>query len=333
MTDYPIPANEAGRVDALRRHGVLDREPEADDDDLVCLAAQLLDVPIAALSLVDTDRQWLLAKTGLALRETPRAHAICAHAIAGEGILVVPDTLADVRFQANPLVTGAPGIRFYAGAPLVDRDGFALGTLCVMDRVPRQLNARQAHILRVLSRQAVRSLDGRNARLGLETQVREVAQMMTSLRASEEFKTRLIECSPDCIKVLDLEGRLVSMNAGGMRALEVCDFNAVRGSQWVDFWEGEDRTAAVQAIAQARNGGVGRFVGFFALDHRGESWSRKDSQSTSEYAAKPHPQIRPQAAQPNLGFFPGAQHGVGLWRLSGQPGNSADCSGSSLSTP
>jgi formate hydrogenlyase transcriptional activator len=260
---YPIPANDDERVAALQAYAALGAPPEPDFDDLVRFMSRLLDVPMAALTLVDTDRQWLLAETGLGVVETPREHAFCAHTIMGGDIFAVSDARADDRFRTNPLVTGPPGLRFYAGAPLVDANGFALGALCVMDRVPRQLNASQEDMLRALSRQAVRSLTGRKARLDLEARSRDEAHTTAQLHAREEFLTRLIECSPDCIKVLDLDGHLVSMNAGGMRTLELCDFNSVRGSNWVDFWQGEDREAALRAVDQARRGGVGRFLGYF----------------------------------------------------------------------
>src|SRR5262249_49467945 len=138
-------------------------------------------------------------------------------------LMIVPDTLADPRFSENPLVTADPGIRFYAGAPLVNDDGFALGTLCVLDQVPRQLTSEQSLALRLLSREVMTQLEIRKIQADMAELAKQKRAASEALRASEEFKARLIACSQDCIKVLDLDGRLVFMNAGGMQVLEICD--------------------------------------------------------------------------------------------------------------
>ena len=129
----PHPENEQARVEALRRYEILDTDPEAPFDDLVELAAQLCQVPIALISLIDPLRQWFKAKTGVGVCQTSRDIAFCAHAILQRDIFEIPDALGDDRFASNPLVTGEPHIRFYAGVPLIDRDGYALGTLCLID--------------------------------------------------------------------------------------------------------------------------------------------------------------------------------------------------------
>ena len=150
MRDVP---EEGERLAALRGLGILDTSPEADFDHVVRLAARLLDVPIALISLVDQDRQWFKSVIGLdGVTETPRELAFCDHAIRGQDVMVVPDATEDPRFAGNPLVTGEPGIRFYAGAPLITSDGHALGTLCVIHRVPHQaLSDRDAQILAELA--------------------------------------------------------------------------------------------------------------------------------------------------------------------------------------
>lgn len=133
-----LPAGERERLAALHRLGVLDTPPEAPFERIARLAARLLDAPIALVSLVDAHRQWFKARVGLDACETPREIAFCAHALGTpRELLVVPDAPADARFRDNPLVTGPPFIRFYAGAPILDHEGRALGTVCVIDRRPR----------------------------------------------------------------------------------------------------------------------------------------------------------------------------------------------------
>lgn len=128
---------EFQRLAALQRYAILDTAPEARFDRLTRLASMLFEAPIALVSLVDAERQWFKSSCGLAGSETPREWAFCAYAIEGTDVLVVPDATRDVRFRDNPLVTGTPHIRFYAGAPLITPDGFGLGTLCVIDHRPR----------------------------------------------------------------------------------------------------------------------------------------------------------------------------------------------------
>jgi PAS domain S-box-containing protein len=259
----PFPDREAERLEALKAYGVLDTPPEPAFDDLVGLASRICGTPMAMISLVDRDRQWFKARKGLETAETPREIAFCAHAILGEGVMVVRDAVDDPRFASNPLVTGDPGIRFYAGAPLRTSDGHALGTLCVLDREARTLTEEQTRALEVLSREVVARLDLVRARAELAQAVAGRREREAALRTSEEFKTRMIECSRDCIKVLDLDGRLLSMNAGGMETLEICDVAPFLGGSWIDFWHGADREAARAAVAAARDGGMGRFTGYF----------------------------------------------------------------------
>ena len=137
MRSAEFPPDEGQRLGALYRYNVLDTEREEIFDELTELAATICDAPIALVSLIDQSRQWFKARIGLAAHETARSVSFCAHAILQPGLFVVPDTLLDSRFANNPLVTGAPNIRFYAGAPLFSEDGHGLGTLCVIDSVPR----------------------------------------------------------------------------------------------------------------------------------------------------------------------------------------------------
>lgn len=158
--------DEAGRLKALDRYAILDSEPERYFDDLVLLASHVCGTPIALMSLVDEDRQWFKSKIGLPISETPRSVAFCAKAIEQADVFVVPDALQDARFQNNPLVTGEPHVRFYAGAPLITEEGYALGTLCVIDQKPREFAPEQKEALQALSRLAMAQLEFRH-NLGL----------------------------------------------------------------------------------------------------------------------------------------------------------------------
>lgn len=157
--DYPIPEDEEQRLRDLRRHGVLDTASDPHFDRIVKLASQALGMPIALVSLVDRDRQWFLARKGVEVAETPRCMAFCAHAIAGEQVLHVPDASSDARFNTNPLVVEAPYIRFYAGAPLRSPEGHNLGTLCVIDTEPHQLDEQQLQLLQLMADLVVRELE------------------------------------------------------------------------------------------------------------------------------------------------------------------------------
>src|SRR4051794_36326379 len=139
----PLPDNEIDRLAALYSLDILDSQPEQDFDDIVGLASNVCGVPMSLVSLVDADRQWFKARIGTDLTETSRELSFCAHAILGRDLLVVPDTTKDARFCDNPAVECSDGIRFYAGAPLITTDGFALGTLCVVDNEPRRLDVEQ----------------------------------------------------------------------------------------------------------------------------------------------------------------------------------------------
>ncbi len=164
MLKAPTPLVEFERLKALLEYEVLDTVSEQSFDDLVKMASHICGTPIALVSLIDSNRQWFKAKHGLDAPETPRDVSFCGHAIVNPGsIFVVPDSFKDDRFADNPLVVGAPNVRFYAGAPLVNDSGFALGTLCVIDHQPRELSADQLTFLEILSRQVVAQLEIRKA--------------------------------------------------------------------------------------------------------------------------------------------------------------------------
>ena len=157
--EVPIPANEPERLAHLQSLKILDTPPEEDFDRITLLASHICQTPIALISLIDSDRQWFKSRVGLSLRETSRDIAFCAHAIMQAEITIVSDATKDARFAANPLVKSEPKIRFYAGAPLLTPDNLALGTLCVMDHVPRKLSREQCDALRALSGLVMSHLD------------------------------------------------------------------------------------------------------------------------------------------------------------------------------
>jgi len=155
----PLPRNEAARLNALQRYQILDTPPEEIFDDLTRLAAYLCETPTALISFVDSARQWFKSKVCLEAPETSRAVSFCAFAILQPELLIVPDTHQDKRFANNPLVTAEPKIRFYTGMPLITPEGYAIGTLCAIDYVPRELSQKQVEGLRVLARQVITQLE------------------------------------------------------------------------------------------------------------------------------------------------------------------------------
>lgn len=157
--DYPVPKNESKRIKVLWQYDILDTVPEEVFDELANLAGLICGAPISLISLVDENRQWFKSKIGLDLKETGRDVSLCAHAIMQNDLFIIPDATLDDRFKNFPLVTDYPKVRFYAGAPLVTPDGHALGTLCVIDKVPRQLDENQKQALRVLARHVMVQLE------------------------------------------------------------------------------------------------------------------------------------------------------------------------------
>ena len=160
MIAPPILPNETDRLENLKDYHILDTLPEKDFDDITMLASEICDSPISLVSLVDSERQWFKSNHGLSVRETPREYSFCAHAIAHPTeMLIVPDARNDARFSRNPLVHNYPNVQFYAGIPLVSPKGYALGSLCVIDNKPRDLNPLQRKALTALSNQVMTQLE------------------------------------------------------------------------------------------------------------------------------------------------------------------------------
>lgn len=154
-----VPANEQERLKALESYGLAGTPPEEDFDELAEMASRICEMPMSAITLIDTTRQWLKAKVGLEQTVGPREEAFCAHTILDDAMMIVPDATKDERFESNPLVTGNPDIRFYAGMPLINPEGFRLGSLCVLDTKPRVLTETQKYYLNVLARQVVKQME------------------------------------------------------------------------------------------------------------------------------------------------------------------------------
>ncbi|MCA3250685.1 MAG: PAS domain-containing protein [Pseudomonadota bacterium] len=233
----PPPTNEAERLERLRALAVLDTAPEPLFDTLSRLAAAICGTPIALLSLVDASRQWFKANVGLpGVSETPRELAFCAHAILDGEVLEVGDACADPRFAGNPLVTGEPGIRFYAGAPIELPGGVRLGTLCVIDRQPRRLDPAQREQLRELAAAAAQALELREQALAsaLAARSRHEAELTGHVQSLNSVLDQL----PAAVSVWSRDMRNVYANAELARwmgttpqALAGCSIDAVVGAQ------------------------------------------------------------------------------------------------------
>lgn len=239
-----LPENETQRLEALKRLELLDTEPEPEFDELVTLAAAICGTPISLVTLLDERRQWFKATVGLDVRETPREIAFCAHTILQPELFVVEDAAQDTRFAENPLVTGDPNIRFYAGFPVSSPEGQPVGSLCVIDRQPRKLSKLQMDMLVMLGRQVNARMELRLQRRQLQAALAETDRSRNELRLSEERFRTFMDNSPFLSYLKDMEGRLVFYNQ------RFADRFRISISQWLgksdeDLWPA-DRAQSVR---------------------------------------------------------------------------------------
>ena len=450
MVETPSPDGERERLAALDSYDILDTPAEAGFDDIVVLACQICETPVALVSLVAGNRQWFKARVGFDPCETPIQQSVCWHALQRPGLLVIPDLTADPRTRENTLVTGEPYIRFYAGARLETPDGIAIGTLCVIDSKPRPdgLTAPQAAGLEALARQVMSQMelrrtmvardraekasresdrrrqqilesatdyaiiaidrdgaitewnpgaerifgwsaqemlgeradrfftpedraidrvghemrraleigrgnderwhlrkddtrfwangemmplnDGAGEHVGFlkivrdETLRREAAE---KLRLSEEFLQSVLASSDDCIQVLDLDGRLIFMNEGGQRSMQVADFEAIRGRPWPVIAPPDVRASADAALDGAKAGRTGQFQGLTETFEGTPKWwdvrvmpilddegrPEKILAISRDVTAARHAEADLKRSQERLGLALGASGMVGIW--------------------
>lgn len=236
--------DEMARVAALHRYGILDTPREADFDEVVQMLASLCDAPISVINLIDKGRQWFKAEVGLGVRETPLDVSICAHAILQPGLFVVPDTFDDPRFRDNPLVAGDPRLRFYAGALLETEDGLPLGTVCVLDYKPRQLDHKQLTAIRLMAKQVMRQIELRHLLL-------KEGQIQADLRTAVAAKSELLRQNEILLHEVDHRVKNSLQLVMGLLALQAGRSSSPEAKR--DLTEAQMRVSAIAAVHDQLN--------------------------------------------------------------------------------
>jgi len=233
MIPAAIPSLESERLQELYRMSVLDTQPDEDFNEIVEVASRICKVPISLITLVDTNRQWFKAKKGLDVDETDRNSAFCAHTILGDGIMEVKDAELDERFAGNPFVVENPHIRFYAGIPLVTSKGYNLGSLCVIDTVPRSLNEDQIFTLSILSKQVIKLFELRLKNLEIEAKNAIVESQKKHLQELSEIQNKIISIVAHDVRspVASLKNMLDLKKSGDISPEEMDEFIVTIGKQ------------------------------------------------------------------------------------------------------
>lgn len=252
MSPTLAPIDEAERLAALNAYGILDTPEEKAYDDIVKLLVELLDVPIAAINLIAKGRQWFKSEIGLGTREMPLDNSICRFALLQEDRMVIPDTMDDARFNCNPLVTGEPGLRFYAGALLKTPDGIPLGTLCVLDLQPRAggLDPRECFIIDTLAQQVMAQMELRRAIKDQEQLLVRQRRIQEDLERERDQSQRLLEGMDEGFIFLDEAFRLRQINPGGLR-FEVRSADEMLGRTHWEVWPGSEDLPLAQHYKRA----------------------------------------------------------------------------------
>lgn len=239
MKELPTIPNEKERLKALESYSIMDSLSEKEYDSITQLAAYICDTPISLVSLLDQERQWFKSRVGISVSETPKSISFCQYAIMGDEVYEVPNALEDDLFVDNPLVTGNPDIRFYAGAPLKDSDGFNLGTLCVIDTIPRKLTTEQKEALSLLANQVINLLNLRrnNNRL-IETQ--------------KEFKN-FLELSKDLVCIANIDGTFRRVNPAFSAVLGYTKVE-LEGKPFIDFVHIDDVEKTYKEVEKLSRG-------------------------------------------------------------------------------
>ncbi|MGZ9733822.1 PAS domain S-box protein [Flavobacterium sp. GNP002] len=239
MKKIPLPTNESERLTALESYSIMDTLPEKEYDAITQLASYICGTPIALVSLLDKERQWFKSSVGLGASETPREISFCQYAIMGEEVYEVANALENKLFAANPLVTGNPDIRFYAGAPLKDSDGFNLGSLCVIDTVPRTLSTEQKNALKLLANQVVLLLQLRKKNSDLNT-------------TQKEFQN-FIDLSKDLVCITNVDGLFYKVNPAFTSVLGYSK-EELEGIPFVNFVHPDDLASTYHEVEKLSNG-------------------------------------------------------------------------------
>lgn len=240
----PLPADEDARLQKLLDYQVLDTDAETRFDELTELASAICGTPIALVSLIDRDRQWFKSRVGLPAPQTSRDAAFCTYTILNKDkVMVVPNALGDDRFKHNELVLGSPNIRFYAGAPLVTPDGFALGTICAIDTVPREFDEKKQRALQIISHQVVAQLEISKHVEELKVAIRDLQSTQQNLRQAKDYA--------ELASISSFENLLLS--TAGMQAFEAF-LNQEFCAENLSFWrEAREYREAFESRSAAEN--------------------------------------------------------------------------------